>query len=103
MYCNFFFVGSDTETLYTKATQNILDPFDKTYTWDFKETIMGLAREVVGTKIIEHYDLPISLDDYLEQMNEQIALLMPDCVLLPGNNYKNIINIFFLLSFSMYL
>jgi pseudouridine 5'-phosphatase len=70
--------------LYTKGTQTILDPFGAVYTWEFKETIMGLPREEVGKRIIAHYDLPISLQEYLDQIEEQIELLMSNCVMMPG-------------------
>jgi hypothetical protein len=88
--------------LYTKATQTILDPYGAVYTWEFKETIMGLRREEVGERIIAQYDLPITLQDYLDQIEEQIELLMPNCVMMPGNffDYKTLLICVFL---SFYL
>ncbi|CAO1430592.1 unnamed protein product [Diamesa tonsa] len=74
----------DTEVLYTQATQKILDPYGKTYTWDVKVTLMGLQREDVSKKIVEIYDLPITWEEYADLVMEQIELLMLNCNLCPG-------------------
>lgn len=77
--------SKDTEVLYTQATQKILDPYGKTYTWDVKVTLMGLQREDVSKKIVEIYDLPITWEEYADLVLEQIQLLMLNCNVCPGN------------------
>jgi beta-phosphoglucomutase-like phosphatase (HAD superfamily) len=42
---------TDTERLYTEATQNICDEFGKKYTWEIKQQIMG-KKEAVSAKMI---------------------------------------------------
>lgn len=71
--------------LYTEATQKILDPYGKTYTWDVKVTLMGLQREDVSKRIVEIYDLPITWEEYADLVLEQIQLLMLNCNVCQGN------------------
>ncbi|CAM6031985.1 unnamed protein product [Sphagnum compactum] len=81
----------DTEVLYTVATQNLLNESAartgkqrKTYTWDVKQTLMGLQREIVATIIIKEYDLDLTPEEYIEKMDDQINNLMCSAKLLPG-------------------
>lgn len=80
----FFPNFKDTEILYTLATQNILDPYGKHYSWDVKVTLMGLQREEVSKKIVELYELPMTWEEYGVLVDEQIELLMRDCKLCAG-------------------
>lgn len=77
----------DTERLYTQATQNILDPYGKTYTWAVKETLMGMQSMEVAERIVAAYDLPITPEEYLELAREQYKVLMPTAQLMPGKDY----------------
>ena len=43
---------SDTERLYTIATQTVCDEFNKTYTWDVKKQLMGSTETESAKKII---------------------------------------------------
>jgi len=76
----------DTETLYTKVTQQILDECEtgKTYTWDVKQSVMGLQREDVATRIVAIYELPISVQEYMDRTQELIEELMRNCRVMPG-------------------
>lgn len=80
---------TDTESLYTIATQNILDPYGKTYTWEAKSSVMGMQGYEVATKLVEIYELPMTPDQYLELAKEQYDKLMPTAVLMPGNCQKS--------------
>lgn len=44
--------SSDTERLYTIATQRVCDEFGKTYTWDVKKQLMGSTETESAKKII---------------------------------------------------
>lgn len=76
----------DTETLYTVATQNILNEYSpgKIYTWDVKVGLMGLQREPVSRKIVEIYDLPLTWEEYADLAAAQTDVLMKNCHLMPG-------------------
>lgn len=77
---------SDTETLYTVVTQNILDEYSPgtIYTWDVKVTLMGLQKEAVSKKIVEIYSLPLTWQEYADLAQAQIEVLMKNCRLMPG-------------------
>ncbi|CAH1284768.1 unnamed protein product [Diabrotica balteata] len=74
----------DTEILYTKATQNILDQYGKTFTWEVKTQMMGLHGQEMAERIVKIYDLPISAQEYYKQALEQYYIIMPECQLMPG-------------------
>lgn len=85
----------DTETLYTKVTQNILDEYSPgtIYTWDVKVGLMGLQKEAVSRKIVEIYDLPLSWEEYADLASVQIEVLMKNCHLMPGT-YGNHVRLY---------
>uniref|UniRef100_A0A1L8DCT0 pseudouridine 5'-phosphatase n=1 Tax=Nyssomyia neivai TaxID=330878 RepID=A0A1L8DCT0_9DIPT len=76
----------DTETLYTKVTQAILDEYGagQTYTWDVKISMMGLQREEVAERLVELYNLPLTPQEYIDLTQEHIRILMGDCKKMPG-------------------
>uniref|UniRef100_A0A7G3B2L9 pseudouridine 5'-phosphatase n=1 Tax=Lutzomyia longipalpis TaxID=7200 RepID=A0A7G3B2L9_LUTLO len=76
----------DTETLYTKVTQAILDEYGggQTYTWDVKVSMMGLQREEVAERLIELYNLPLTPQQYINLTQDHIHHLMADCKQMPG-------------------
>lgn len=78
--------NSDTETLYTVVTQNILDEYSPgtIYEWDVKVTLMGLQKEAVSRKIVEIYDLPLTWQAYADLAQSEIEVLMKNCLLMPG-------------------
>ncbi|XP_070508012.1 probable pseudouridine-5'-phosphatase [Chironomus tepperi] len=98
----------NTESLYTIGTQNVLDKFfqnpRKLYSWDYKVILMGLKTEEVWKKIVEHFDIPVTWQEYEKLAIEQFDVLMKDCVKLPGAdrliNHLNKHNIPFCLATS---
>lgn len=74
----------DTEILYTKATQNILDKYEKTFTWDVKTQMMGLHGSEMAKRIVDIYELPLTPEEYYRQAMEQYKIIMPECQLMPG-------------------
>ncbi|GAB0092419.1 pseudouridine-5'-phosphatase [Sergentomyia squamirostris] len=85
----------DTETLYTKVTQAILDKYGdgQTYTWEMKTSLMGLQREEVAQRLVEHYNLPLTPEEYVELTMDHIKLLMSDCNQMPDTEgiYERIV------------
>lgn len=76
---------TDTETLYTQITQNILDPYGKIYTPEVKSQMMGLHGTEVAKALIEIYELPITPEEYIKLALEQMSIVMPNAQLIPGN------------------
>ncbi|XP_052214771.1 pseudouridine-5'-phosphatase-like isoform X2 [Dreissena polymorpha] len=61
----------DTERLYTEAIQNVCDPFNKKYTWELKQKVMG-KKESESVKIIIGAD---KLVRHLHKHNIPIAVV----------------------------
>lgn len=97
MYLCIPIIYKDTENLYTQVTQNILDPYGKTYTWDVKSTLMGLQRDEVAKMIVEIYDLPITWQEYVNAAIIQQDILMKTAQLLPGNRKRKNLIYFFII------
>ncbi|XP_058452317.1 probable pseudouridine-5'-phosphatase isoform X2 [Malaya genurostris] len=74
----------DTEMLYTEVTQSIADPYGKIYTWEIKQSVMGLQREPAAIAIVEALELPITPEEYIEISTAKINELMPHCAMMPG-------------------
>ncbi|XP_062712001.1 probable pseudouridine-5'-phosphatase isoform X1 [Aedes albopictus] len=74
----------DTEKLYTEVTQSIADPYGKIYTWEIKQSIMGLQREAAAVAIIEALGLPMTPEEYIVVSTEKINQLMGNCKMMPG-------------------
>lgn len=77
----------DTENIYTKITQNILDKYGngQVYTYDVKTTLMGLQSLQVAERITSIYNLPLTPQEYTKlTRNEVHSNLMKNAELLPG-------------------
>ncbi|KAG8226731.1 hypothetical protein J437_LFUL004381 [Ladona fulva] len=74
----------NTESLYTRATQEICDPYGKTYTWQLKQTLMGMSTYEVANKITKELGLPLSAEEYQELAAEKYKVLFPGSQLMPG-------------------
>lgn len=75
---------TDTENLYTIAFQNILSRFGKDYTFELKQRLMGLQSLETAKIIIEELDLPMTVEQFLEESNKEFVKLFPDTQVLPG-------------------
>lgn len=67
------------------ATQNILDPYGKTYTWEVKASVMGMQSHEMAARLVSVYELPMTPEEYLALAKEQYEKLMPNAALMPGN------------------
>lgn len=77
----------DTETLYTKATQNIVGKYGKIYDWSLKSQLMGLTGTEVAEKIVEVLKLPISSEEYFKLAQDEYAHIMPEAQFMPGKYF----------------
>uniref|UniRef100_A0A8D8KPT7 pseudouridine 5'-phosphatase n=1 Tax=Culex pipiens TaxID=7175 RepID=A0A8D8KPT7_CULPI len=74
----------DTEKLYTEVTQSIADPYGKTFTWEIKQSVMGLQRDPAAAAIVKALDLPMTPEEYVQVSTEKINQLMSNAQLMPG-------------------
>jgi pseudouridine-5'-monophosphatase len=68
----------DTEPLYTLATQQVFDRYDKLFTLEFKRTIVGREAKASAAMTVEHFDLPLTPDAFLAARGEILQTLFAD-------------------------
>lgn len=74
----------DTEPLYTQAGQAIVSPFGKQFDPELKRRTMGGDARVSAAIIIEHLELPLTVDEFLTQRREVLVRLFPDAPEIEG-------------------
>ncbi|KAG5878898.1 hypothetical protein JTB14_023557 [Gonioctena quinquepunctata] len=74
----------DTETLYTKATQNIVGKYGKTFDWSIKAQMMGLHGQEMAEKIVQMLELPLTPEKYYKLALEEYSIIMRETHLMPG-------------------
>jgi len=76
----------DTERIYTEATQKILDPFGKEFTYDVKLKMMGRKQADAARFLVSHYGIEAQLspDEFTARLTRHLEDLLRDCALLPG-------------------
>jgi len=57
----------DTERLYSLATQEIVDPYGKTFDLTLKRKVMGGDARVGAALVINRLDLPLTVNDFLNK------------------------------------
>lgn len=77
---------TDTERLYTDATQRILNKFgDQVYTFDVKLSLMGMVHMDMCRKIVDVYKLPITPEEYSKLQKQINSEIMTNAQFMPGN------------------
>lgn len=74
----------DTEPLYSIATQSVMDPFGKTFTMDFKRTIVGREATISAQMTIDNYALPLTPTEFLRRRQLVLSELFPDAEPISG-------------------
>ena len=59
----------ETESIYTRVTQQIVGRFGKTYDWSIKGNMIGRPQLDAARYLVDALDLPISAEQYLEERN----------------------------------
>ena len=74
----------NTEDIYSKVTQIILDKYGKTFTWEIKMKMMGLPQEDAAKILCQSTGITITPEEYLESRNSLHKQYFQHCELLPG-------------------
>ncbi|XP_058966898.1 pseudouridine-5'-phosphatase [Pocillopora verrucosa] len=74
----------DTESIYTRVTQEILDPYGKTFDWSVKSKMMGRSPMGAAQVLVEELQLPLTSEEFVELSKEKLLQLFPSAPLLPG-------------------
>eukprot|EP00092_Neocalanus_flemingeri_P023699 GFUD01025703.1.p1 GENE.GFUD01025703.1~~GFUD01025703.1.p1 ORF type:complete len:456 (-),score=168.62 GFUD01025703.1:229-1596(-) len=74
----------DTERLYTEGTQSILSEYNQKYDWEFKTKLMGKRTDEVARMIIDHYQLPLTPEEWVARSGSVYNQLFPTVKSLPG-------------------
>ena len=74
----------DTEKLYTRATQQIVGRFGKTFDWSVKKDMIGRPALDSARHLVAALALPISPEDYLAERDILFEELMPTAEAMPG-------------------
>jgi len=74
----------DTENVFFRATQKVIAPYGKTFTWEQKSQIMGMPPRPACQKTIDMLNLPLSLDEFIRLQDIEIDREMPNADLMPG-------------------
>ncbi len=74
----------DTEPLYTRATQEIVAEFGKSFGWEQKRHMIGRPALESARYLVEALGLPISPEEYLERRKRRLRELFREAMPLPG-------------------
>src|SRR5690242_15276101 len=74
----------DTEELYTRATQEIVGRYGKTYDWSLKQHIIGRDARLGARHLMEALGIPLSGDEYLELQRPILERLFASSPVMPG-------------------
>ena len=74
----------DTEVLYTKAQQKILEPLGLKFTPQVKSMMMGRKALEAAEIMVKHYNIDLDPAKFIEDRNVILSEMFPDCDLMPG-------------------
>lgn len=74
----------DTEPLYTKATQNVVGKYGKTFTWDIKAGMMGLHRADASKYMVEKLNIPLTWQEYDSAIHQEYKVVLANPSMFPG-------------------
>ena len=74
----------DTESIYTKVTQQIVSRFGKTFDWSLKSNMIGRKAIDSARYLVTQLELPLSAEDYLSERNVILRQEFATSSALPG-------------------
>ena len=70
-----------------EATQLIASEYGKSYTWELKQSLMGMKCLDLANKIIQQLHLPLTVAEYLQKTCEVQKKTFPLSQFMPGRKY----------------
>ncbi len=74
----------DTVGIYGEVLSKVLKKFDKKLSWEFYVSILGMRREETLAKIKEHYDLPYSLQELIDETAKLTIKMISKAYMMEG-------------------
>ena len=74
----------DTEVLYDKSIQKVLDRFGKQYTYEMKKKIMGMKYHLSMDKLRQDLQVPMTTEDLVTETLSTLQGMFKKCNLKPG-------------------
>lgn len=74
----------DTEIIYTRVTQKILEPYGKTFDWSVKSKMMGRGSLEAAKVLVDELQLPLTAEEFVKISKEKLLEQFPSATLLPG-------------------
>ena len=74
----------DTEPLYTRATQAVIDEYGKVFDWAVKGDMIGKSSLEGARYLVQRLNLPISAEAYLARRAPLLDRMFPEVDELPG-------------------
>lgn len=74
----------DTEPLYTRAAQAVLDPYGHTFTLALKRRVMGGDSVRSAQLTIDEFDLPMTAEEFLDRRKVYLEQLFPQAPEIDG-------------------
>ena len=74
----------DTEPLYTQATQQVLSPYGKEYTWELKVQMMGRDSQSTAEFLVAALGLPLTAEQYVAARTPLLEQACRQAAALPG-------------------
>lgn len=74
----------DTESLYTRATQIIVEKYGRRYDWSIKADIIGRGSSEAARRLVEALELPIAPEEYLRRRRPLLEAMFKEAPEAPG-------------------
>ncbi|XP_054164688.1 pseudouridine-5'-phosphatase-like [Oppia nitens] len=74
----------DTETRYEIAIRNVLARYDKPYLNELKVRLLGVTDEAEADIVCTELELPITPNEYMDQLKEEFKTIFDNVPLMPG-------------------
>lgn len=74
----------DTENIYFECFDEVLKGFGHRYNHEMANRLRGTSRAVSSKITVEHYQLPITADEFLQKLDALLPSRIGNCQLMPG-------------------